>query len=394
MVYSWFMVGEEQPQAGTSAGDDETAQAGKQARQGLRLTSRDRQLLGVLATARYLSSEQIQRLFFSGKTEAACRGRLFILGGLGNRKDPHPFIRRLRFRSFEGRWHSVWTPTLHGYCIAQNVLGTEVKIPAYDVSANFLEHSIRLNDVLVGLLQPSDRRIPTISRARLRWIPSDSARLPWRGYEQRLGRVKRVIQPDAILEIPSLQRRFFLECEMGTHSIISPNPNKYGATSNKLDRYNTFMRTYADAGCTKTHYDERFPDRWAAELLFLVQSPIRRDHVTQAIEKAKSLWNDRSLRARALTFEEAQLRLAELIETTDRQALDPEPLVPLSRRDYYELAVFYNASMASLKLARAQVRGLRMPHLKLPEYPPNYEKAGDVLHKLRPALFPNSRPAT
>src|SRR5215831_4386411 len=118
---------------------------------GPRLTNRDRQLLGVLATARYLSSEQIHRLFFFGRTEAACRGRLFLLGGLGKQRNPLAYVKRLRFRSFEGQWFSVWTPTLRGYCIARNVLGTEVKVPAYDVSTNFLEHSIRLNDLLVAL---------------------------------------------------------------------------------------------------------------------------------------------------------------------------------------------------------------------------------------------------
>ncbi len=161
----------------SSTSASERAQTGKGAGRGPRLTNRDRQLLGVLATARYLCSEQIHRLFFPGRTEAACRGRLFLLGGLGKQGKPLAYVRRLRFRSFEGQWFSVWTPTLQGYCIAQGVLGTEVKVPAYDVSANFLEHSIRLNDLLVSLLQPSDKRIPTVARARFRWVASDSARL-------------------------------------------------------------------------------------------------------------------------------------------------------------------------------------------------------------------------
>src|SRR5713101_2425957 len=68
---------------------------------GLRITRRDRELLAIMAMARYLSSEQIQRLFFAGRTEAACRIRLFQLAGLGKRPQPTPYIRRLRFRSFE-----------------------------------------------------------------------------------------------------------------------------------------------------------------------------------------------------------------------------------------------------------------------------------------------------
>ncbi len=377
----------------TSASASERVQTGTGAAGGPRLTNRDRQLLGVLATGRYLSSEQIHRLFFPGRTEAACRGRLFLLGGLGKQRKPLAYVRRLRFRSFEGQWFSVWTPTLQGYCIAQGVLGTEVKVPAYDVSANFLEHSIRLNDLLVSLLQPSDKRIATIARARFRWVASDSARLPWQDYDQRSGSVKRVIQPDAILEIPTLRRRFFLECEMGTHSIVSANPDKHGATSNKLDRYNCLLRTYVDVECKRSYYDENFPDRWPAELLFLVHSAVRRDHVTEAIEKAKTRWGDRSLPARALTFEEAPVSLRKLIETADPRALEPERLVPLSLRDYAELTAFHNASIASLKKARAQVRELKMPQLTLPEYPPNFEKAAAVLNRLDAIFFPKKRPA-
>jgi len=317
---------------------------------------------------------------------------LFLLGGLGKQRKPISFVRRLRFQSFEGEWFSVWTPTIQGYCIARDVLGKEVKVPAYDVSANFLEHSIRLNDLLVSLLQTTDKRTPSVARARFSWVASESARLPWQDYEQRKGNVKRVIQPDAILEIPGLRRRFFLECEMGTHSIVSADPDKHGATSNKLDRYNSFMKTYVDVECTKTYYDENFPDRWPAELLFLVHSAVRRDHVTQAIEEAKSRWGDGSLPARALTFEEAQLRIRKLIETVDPRALEAEPLAQFSKRDYYELAVFHNASMRSLKSARAQVRELRMPQLKLPEYPPNFEKAAAVLTRLDAIFFPKRRP--
>src|SRR5258708_16658111 len=75
---------------------------------GLRITRRDRELLAMMATARYLSSEQIQRLFFSGRTEAACRIRLFQLAGLGKQPQPTPYLRRLPFRSFEGQWFSAW----------------------------------------------------------------------------------------------------------------------------------------------------------------------------------------------------------------------------------------------------------------------------------------------
>src|SRR5260370_31223239 len=86
----------------SSTSASERAHIGLGSARGPRLTTRDRQLLGVLATARYLSSEQIHRLFFPGRTEAAWRGRLFLLGGLGKQRKPLAYVRRLRFRSFEG----------------------------------------------------------------------------------------------------------------------------------------------------------------------------------------------------------------------------------------------------------------------------------------------------
>src|SRR6266849_6879164 len=89
---------------------DERVEVGRGS--GLRITRRDRELLAMMATARYLSSEQIQRLFFSGRTEAACRIRLFQLAGLGKQPQPTPYIRRLRFRSFEGKWFSA-CPLFH-----------------------------------------------------------------------------------------------------------------------------------------------------------------------------------------------------------------------------------------------------------------------------------------
>jgi len=396
VVYKWF----ESERASRSKKLEQTGSASQgrrieaTARGALRLTNRDRHLLGVLATARYLSSEQIHRLFFSGRTEAACRGRLFLLAGLGKERKPLSYVRRLRFRSFEGQWFSVWAPTIQGYLIARSVLGKEVKAPAYDVSAHFLEHSIRLNDLLVALLQTTDKRIPSMPRAPFHWVPSDSSRLPWQEYEgNQRGTVTRIVQPDAILEIPGLRRRLFLECEMGTHTIVTANPEKYGATTNKIDRYNKFMATYVDGDFSKTYYEQTFPDRWSPELLFLVHSQVRKEHVERAIEKMKWVWTRNALPTRALTFDEAPARIRALIETADPRALEPEPLVSVSRRDLNELIAFHNEAMASLKIARAQVRELRMPQLSLPEYPFNFEKAAEVLTRLKAILFPRPRPA-
>lgn len=235
-----------------------------------------------MTMARYLSFEQIHKLFFAGRTEGASRIRLFQLGGLGKQPQPTPYIRRLRFRSYEGKWFSAWTPTPLGYVVARGALGTEPKLPAGDVSASFLEHCIRLNDLLVGLVAGGRTPFPSVRQLPFRWIPSDSVRLPWRDYDRKAGISRaRVIQPDASLELPSLRKRYFLECEMGTQPLSSEDPTREGATTHKLRRYSDFMNTYVDAEATKTAYDAVFPDRWPSEIAFLLNSLTRRDHVRE-----------------------------------------------------------------------------------------------------------------
>src|SRR5713101_8550662 len=253
---------------------------------GLRVTRRDRELLAMAATVRYLSSEQIRRLFFSGRTEAACRIRLFHLAGFGKNPQPTPYIRRLRFRSFEGKWFSAWTPTPLGYVVTRSILGTEPKLPAGDVSASFLEHWVRLNDLLVALIATGNAQLPSARNLPFRWLASDSVRLPWRDYDRQAGIHRaRIIQPDATLEVPAISKQYFLECEMGTQPLLSEDPSRAGATGHKLDRYSRFMSTYVDAGMKKTAYAVVFPDRWSAQLVFLLNSPTRRDHVRELFEK-------------------------------------------------------------------------------------------------------------
>ena len=144
------------------------------------------------------------------RTEAACRIRLFQLAGLGKKRNPTPYIRRLRFRSFEGKCFSAWTPTPLGYVVTRALLGTEPKLPAGDVSATFLEHCVRLNDLFVGLVAAGNTNLLSVHQLPFRWIPSDSVRLPWRDYDRRTGTSRaRIIQPDATLELPRLAKRYF-----------------------------------------------------------------------------------------------------------------------------------------------------------------------------------------
>src|SRR5438309_859877 len=102
---------------------------------GAELTDRDKQLVGYLATARFLSSEQIQRLVYPGRLMKVCRRRLLRLAGLWktssrarapanspNENFVPPFLRRREFRALTGEFLEVWGLTEPGYWLAQEVL--------------------------------------------------------------------------------------------------------------------------------------------------------------------------------------------------------------------------------------------------------------------------------
>jgi hypothetical protein len=252
------------------------------------LTDRDKQLIGYLAIARYLSFEQVLRVAFPGRKPTSSRRRLLRLAGewsprggsaLVEENFEPPFLRRRRFRTFGGDWREVWALTEAGYVVSDRLLGREVKRPREDVSAEFLEHEVALNSVLVGLIDPAGQPCPLCHRGILawsrdsaparpaaphdrfllrcsgtggcgregdaqapraeelpfHWVGSDTARLPWTDYDMSSGRtLDRQIRPDAVLETRSPPRRLFLECEMGTHTIVPESDDKKGATIAKV----------------------------------------------------------------------------------------------------------------------------------------------------------------
>src|SRR5258707_15310037 len=107
-----------------------------------RLTDRDRQLTGLLAVARYLSTEQLSKLLYAGRNIDNMRRRFLRLAGEGSRGFRPAYLRRLFYRTYEGHHLDMWTLTNTGYAVAEIVLGTGIKIPRHDVGAAFREHTI------------------------------------------------------------------------------------------------------------------------------------------------------------------------------------------------------------------------------------------------------------
>src|SRR5206468_584671 len=146
-----------------------------------------------------------------------------------------------------------------------------LKIPSKDVGHQFLEHTISLNDLYVALATTGrvNRAGAQFDAAPARqpfsWISSDSARLPWAEYQIDRGeRQNKRIEPDAILESAPAAHRWFLECEMGGHSLSNPD-ERSGSTLAKLRRYSEFCSGYADGSGRLTFYRKHYLDDWPGE---------------------------------------------------------------------------------------------------------------------------------
>jgi len=348
----------------------------------------------VLAIARYLSNQQLHRLFYSGRTAKTMCKRLRYLAGEGRRKFNHPYLRRLSYRTHDGRYVDLWALSSAGYAAAQTVLGTPLKVPREDVGVAFREHTVALNELLVALMAPSPGTYARAKQTGFRWITSDLVRLPWRQYLQKTGRqLERVVFPDAVLEFPATRRRLFLECEMGTHSIVARTDQKAGSTVSKVENYAGFIRGFADSVKGETFYARKYPDSWTPEVLFLVRTTTRVKSVNEAIEKWRGTRLDTPFTVRTLTFDQARDELLSHIRggasaphARGNGATTTQHGVGLLPAEVAALREFYNATVLALKAARAKARARREP---VPEYPARTEEVQALIERLQEAV---SRP--
>lgn len=366
--------------------------------------------MALLATARYLSNEQLARAMFAGREEAT-RKRLVTLSGSGGTGDVPAYLRRIFFRTFEGNRVAVWALADAGYSIAERVLG-HVKRPQGEVGVGFLEHTIALNELLIRLLAArlparqgerqspkSPARVsapvfPRITAQPFRWLASDCVRLPWREYEPAEQAVRqRVIQPDAVLEFPSLSRRIFIECEMGTHSVVAESDEKSGATIAKVDRYEAFLTGLSEVRTKLTFYAQAYPDGFSAELLFLVMSESRANTIKTAVANWRKGGPNRNTAIRAQTVD---LAAAEILRALGAPNIVPRDCAPSPRiasphatlraEELEALKRFYVATYGRFKTMRDEARAQRAP---VPEYPSGINDVAEMLTRLG-ALKPKS----
>jgi len=376
------------------------------------LQDRDRQLLTALAMCRCLSTEQIRRLCFAGRTETPAHKRLRQLAGIGKYGFPELLVERIVHQTYAGDLVTVWTPTALGYVVAANAVETITRPPrGAEIRPALIEHGLLLNELFVGLAEALLKKAlgtlaSEIPRRRHRtatdglylnaqalpfkWIASDSARLPWKEYRNG-DSIDRIIHPDAVLELPSLRRRLFLEAETGSHTIVPRGYHKPGSTLNKAERYELFLYELADLDLKITFYAQRYSDGFAPEVLFLVPNAGRAESVNRALTE----WSVRRPRRklpRALTLADAVREILTALgpwssELARAPNLNLAPSGLLTARDIKLLLDFYNDTVGTLKSVRAAARARN-------EMPPPYPAASDDVRELLVLLWSTVRPGT
>ncbi len=378
------------------------------------LQDRDRQLLTAIAMCRCLSTEQVRRLGFAGRTETPAHKRLRQLAGIGKYGLPEPLVERIVHQTYAGELVTVWTPTTLGYVIAGNAVETITRPPrGAEIRPALIEHALLLNELFVGLAEgPLKKTLGTraseIPRRRHRsaadglyldakalsfkWIASDSVRLPWKEYRNG-DSLERIIHPDAVLELPSLRRRLFLEAETGSHTIVPRGHHKPGSTLNKAERYEVFLCELADLDSKTTFYAQRYTDGFTPEVLFLVPNAGRAESINRALGEWSAHRPSRWGLPRALTLADA---VREILTALGQGSSEPEPAPSvngassglLTARNIRLLTDFYNDAVGTLKGVRAAARGRNeVP----PPYPASSDDVRELLMQLRRTIGPGDR---
>jgi hypothetical protein len=319
------------------------------------LTARDELILSYIGIARYASAQQLHLLVADGLDKTVVYRRLRKLSGRGKHPGGPTYLRRLEYRRSDGIGVPVWALTPAGRVIA------EARVPYLhppsksDVGHVFLEHTLRLNDVLLALvLALRESELAALHQLPFRWFCEGDELLQFEIHDAVAGRMARkVVKPDAILEVPGRRRRLFLEAESGAHSIATADPVRQGPVLRKLERYQLFFTGRASAGGRETNYGCSFQDGFAPELVFLVHSDSRKGRVEAAVKEALGAREPSGFGVRVLTFAEGASALVPVICGL---ATEPPPRqVAIDGLTARQLREGYNALADALEMVRRAV---------------------------------------
>ena len=248
-----------------------------------RIQPRDRDILGLLGAARYLSTVQIASLFFDVRDKATPGRRLRKLA----RARGGGYVKVEYYPGLEGERVQVWSLTHAGYEVAEMAAPVPMNYSTEPVRPPFLEHLIWLNELLVALALTSGVPIRP-SEMPFHWQYGQKEPLSFRSRGPDGTPTLKQVIPDAIIDLPKARRRIFVEAERGTHTIVPTDPSRAGATVVKYERYEAFFGDVIDAPAQSTAYRTHFPDGLHPELLFMVRTATRRDRIRRAIEDRRS----------------------------------------------------------------------------------------------------------
>jgi hypothetical protein len=293
-----------------------------------RLQRPDRELLGLLGVCRYLTASQVVALQPVGRTEKGAAQRLRRLSGDAPSKG-WPFspalVRALPYRSYDGEPLRLWGLTPAGCAVAAGELARVLKAFRADVGAVFAEHFVFLTQLFVQLARPYLAAGVVPRALPFRWNVAEDVELPWRDRDETGCEKARVIRPDAVLELPAVERRLFIECEMGTNPLTPLGSDKAQSMVRKVERYDAYVSGFADVATRLSHYRRKYPDAWACEVLFLVRSESRRRATSAALTACLDALAGTRLSAGAFTLEEAVQHCASLLPRPRAACGPPAP---------------------------------------------------------------------
>jgi hypothetical protein len=307
------------------------------------------------------------------KTTQATQYKLRGLSGEATQYKVRPFyppiVRQISFRAFDGEPRQLWGLTSNGYAVAGADLGRPLRVPRVDVGAAFAEHFVLLTDLFVDLVRPYLQAGVAVRDLPFRWDVTEQVELPWREADQSGNGQTRVVRPDAVIELAGARRRFFVECETGSHSLVPRSQNKDQATIRKLERYDDYVSGLADVRSRITHYEATYPDRWSCEVLLLVPSGPRQRSTASVVAEFRSGRNGKCVSAQALALPEAATYLARLLppaaavaSSHRRGAAGRQPSSPFyGEPEHRALKTFVLEISAALKQANATLRAEHLP---------------------------------
>lgn len=363
----------------------------------LKLGERDYQLLALMAEARCLSAEQLRRLFFRAADESIMRRRMAKLAA-----DPRALVKRVEWYSRTGVKYA-WCLTPAGYVEAERFAEAERDVPRDDIGAEYLDHHVLLTELLVGLIAaPVDAAVAKLdarsgrqqigrifaraAHPAFRWTVVGDRDLPWK--QSNGSKLEaRVLRPDALLEIVASRRRIFVESEIGTHTIVAASSSKTGATTSKMDRYESFCTLVTGPSTRKTWYAERFADGFKPEVLFLVRTAVRQSAVQRAVDAWRAVHPLAVGTFRVATVEHAVTSLLPQVSsvTASDNAERTAPPVPksagaLAAAEIKVLFNYFTSAQADFKARRDRARASgAVP----PSYPSNEREVYALLQRLR-----------